>query len=152
QITGFTDNPRGAKIRYKLVQSHNWGAPVDGVSARVREDKIVWKRNETPSFRLDLRNQGHRDLITFQAQECGKLEVDAVWYEWTGPYDLKSSGFPPGREYEDIPITLTGGWKATQAWTDKTQSSPPPIPLNLRPGKHTIRFAPEVRDTAVKPK
>ena len=129
-----------------------WSKPVEGVSVRLRADKTRWTTNETPTFRLDVRNQGQREFYTVQSQESGRLEVDGVWYRWTGGFDLKSSWLPPGREYHDIPVSLGSKWEATQEWRDKTQAPPPRIPLKLLPGKHTIRFAPEIRDITVKPK
>ena len=47
--------------------------------------------------------------------------------------------------------SLGSKWEATPEWRDKTQAPPPQIPLKLLPGKHTIRFAPEIRDLTVKP-
>src|SRR5439155_12150223 len=129
-----------------------WGQPVKGVSVRLRADRTRWTSNETPTFKLDVRNQGQREFYPPQAQESGRLEVDRVLYGWTGLFDLKSSSLPPGREYHDIPVSLGSSWKATQEWRDKTQAPPPQIPLKLLRGKHTIRFAPEIRDITVKPK
>jgi hypothetical protein len=126
--------------------------PVEGVSARLRADKTKWTANETPTLKLDVRNQGQREFYTFQAQESGRLEVDGVWYDWTGGFDLHGSWLPPGREYLDIPLSLGSNWQATQEWRDKTQAPPPQLPLKLLPGKHAIRFAPEIRDLTVKPK
>jgi len=129
-----------------------WGEPVEGVSVRLRADKTSWANNERATFKLDVRNQGKHEFYTVQSQESGRLEVDGVWYDWTGGFDLKSSWLPPGREYHDIPVSLGINWKATQAWRDKTQAPPPQIPLKLLAGKHTIRFAPQIRDNTVKPK
>src|ERR1044071_7037253 len=129
-----------------------WGDPVEGVSVRLRAEKKQWATNETPTFKLDVRNQSHREFYTFQSQEPGRLEVDGVWYEWTGAIDLKASAIPPGREYKDIKVTLGLDWKATQEWRDKTQPRPPQISVKLLPGKHTIRFAPEIREIGVEPK
>jgi hypothetical protein len=129
-----------------------WGEPVEGVSVRLRADKTTWASNEMSTFKLEVRNQGKREFYTVQSQESGRLEVDGVWYDWTGGVDLKSSWLPPGREYHDIPVSLGINWKARQEWRDKTQAPPPQIPLKVLPGKHTIRFAPEIRDITVKPK
>lgn len=129
-----------------------WGQPAEGVSVRLRPDKTRWASNETITFRVDVRNQGQREFHTVQSQMAGRLEVDGVWYRWTGAFDLKTSWLPPGREYRDIPVSLGVLWMTTQGWRDKTQAPQPQIPLKLVPGKHTIRFAPEIRDIAVKPK
>jgi len=116
---------------------------------KVEQGDARWTTNETPTFKGDVRNQGQREFSTVQSQESGRLEVDGVWYGWTGGLDLKGSGLPPGREYHDISVGLGSNWKATQEWRDKTQAPPPQIPLKLFPGKHTIRFAPEIRDTTL---
>ena len=133
------------KVEVKLKETIAWGEPVEGVSVRLRADKTKWATNETPTFKLDVRNQGQREFYTRRAQESGRLEVDGVWYDWTGPIDLKgSSPLPPGLEYHDIPVSLESNWEATQEWRDKTQAPPPRIPLKLLSGKHTIRFAAEI--------
>lgn len=129
-----------------------WGEPFEGLYVRIRADKKRWATNETPTFNVDVSNQGHREFYTFRSQEPGRLEVDGVWYEWTGGIDLKASPIPPGREYQDIKVTLGLDWKATQEWRDKTQPRPPQIPVKLLPGKHTIRFAPQIREIGVEPK
>ena len=121
------------------------------MSTRLRADKKRWATNETPTFKFDVRNQGQRKFGTFQGQELGRLEVDGVWYSWTGPIDLKGSGLPLGREYYDIPVSLGSDWKTTQDWRDKTGAAPPRVPLKLLSGKHTIRFAAEIRDITAKP-
>lgn len=128
------------------------GKPAEGVSVRLRADKANWATNGTPTFRLDVRNQGQREFYTFLSQEAGRLQVDGTWYEWTGAIDLKGSPLPPQREYRDIAVSLGGNWTAKQEWRDKTKPPPPLIPLRLPPGKHTIRFATEIRDITVKPK
>jgi hypothetical protein len=129
-----------------------WGEPLEGVSVRLRADKTSWASNEMATFKLEVRNQGKREFYTVQSQESGRLEVDGVWYDWTGGFDLKSSWLPPGREYHDIPVSLGINWKARQEWRDKKEAPPPQIPLKLVTGKHTIRYAPEIRDITVKPK
>jgi len=48
-------------------------------------------------------------------------------------------------------VSLGSEWWATQEWRDKTQVPPPRIPLKLLSGKHTIRFAAEIRDITAKP-
>lgn len=157
---GVGPDPRGdQRIKTALTALHKlknaeaaWGDPVDGVSVRLRADKIGWAINETPALKLDVRNQGQQEFSIAQSQESGRLQVDGVWYGWTGGFDLKGSTFPPGREYDDILVTLGSNWMAPPEWRDKTQAPPPQIPLKLLPGKHTIRFAPEIRDLTVKPK
>ena len=142
----------GVALQMPLRAEDPWGEPVEGVSVRLRAYKTSWASNEMPTFKLDVRNQGTREFSTVQSQETGRLEVDGVWYDWTGGYELKSSWLNPGREYHDIYVSLEINWEATQEWRDKTQAPPPKIPLKLFPGKHTIRFAQEIRDSTVKSK
>src|SRR5438876_9874695 len=97
----------------QAVREAAWGEPVEGVSVRLRADKTKWATNETPTFKLDVRNQGQRELGTTLSQELGRLQVNGVWYSWTGPIDLKGSSLPPGREYYHIPVSLESNWEAT---------------------------------------
>jgi hypothetical protein len=79
-----------------------------------------------------VRNRGTRELHLWRHQALCELEFDGRWYEWTGQTEpLKSSWFPPGRDYFDTPFQLPGNW---QSKTDKK-------PLALTAGKHTIRVA-----------
>ena len=147
-----TVNGRGGDMKEQPDGPANGSQPVEGVSARLHADKARWASNEIATFRVDVRNQGQREFYTFQSQEAGFLQVDGVWYHWTGAFDLKGSALPPKREYRDIPVSLGANWTATQEWRDKTKAPPPQIPLQVPPGKHTIRFAPEIRDITMKPK
>jgi hypothetical protein len=129
-----------------------WGESVEGVSVRLHPGKTTWASHEVPTFRFDASNKGQREFYTFQSQESGRLEVDGIWYNWTGAFRLKGSAFPPGREYRDIPVSLARHWYAKQEWNDKSQAPPPQVPLRLTLGKHTVRYAPEIRGITVKPK
>jgi hypothetical protein len=149
---GAAFGPAIERAPASLADEAAWGEPVEGVSVRMRADKTRWTTNETATFKLDVRNRGQREFYAVQSQEGGRFEVDGVWYGWTGGFDRKSSALPSGREYHDIPVGLGSNWKATQEWRDKTPAPAPQIPLKLLPGKHTIRFAPEIRDITVKPK
>jgi hypothetical protein len=59
------------------------------------------------------------------------LELDGDWYEWVGSFSLKSSLFPTGRHYYDVPVTLG------EHWQSKTGKKSPPLTV----GKHTVRVA-----------
>lgn len=108
-----------------------WGEAVEGVQVRLRADKTQWKAGETPTFKADVRNQGTRDFSVAQAQQLCELEVDGQWCTWTGDISVKSSAFPPGREYKDIPICLDSHW----------QSKEKRKPVDLSVGRHTVRVA-----------
>lgn len=118
-----------------------WGPPAEGVQVRLRADRPAWEFSETPTLVADVRNQGARELHLFRHESLCELEFDGRWYDWAGRAgSLKSSWFPPGREYYDIPATLTGNW---QSKTDKK-------PLSLEIGKHTVRLAFVVRSPSAK--
>jgi hypothetical protein len=119
---------------------------VEGVSVRLHADRTRWSSNETPTFTFDLQNSGPRDFITFQLQEMGRVEVDGVWYEWTGAGVWTQSPFRPATSYQGMPVTLAGDWRPSQ---DRSLNTQPPTyrPLQLPPGKHAIRFAVTCRDS-----
>src|ERR1035441_10223081 len=125
-----------------------WGEPVEGVSLRLQAARARWSAGETPAFTLELQNQGQRDLVFYQLQELGRLEVDGAWYTWSrgGFLSFHDSPFPPGRRYEGFPVTLTPDWRPKQEPSTNT-IRPPRLPLRLLPGQHTIRFSITCRDS-----
>ena len=64
-----------------------------------------------------------------QAQQLCELELNGQKFHWGGDIDVKSSWFPPGREYYDIVVTLGKEWKLEDGQA-----------LKLLPGKHTLRI------------
>jgi hypothetical protein len=124
-----------------------WGPAVDGIQCRLRPDKLVWKAGEVPTFKVDVRNQGTQQKLTITlAQALHHLEVDGTLYHWVADGAGLLKPLLPGQRYDDIPFTLTDDWS-----TGPQPDSPPPgigsglviklQPLNLTPGKHTIRVA-----------
>ena len=108
-----------------------WGEAVEGVQCRLWADKFVWKHRETPIFKADVRNNGMRELFVARAQQLCELQFDGQWYWWTGEIAVKSSAFGPGRQYNDIPISLVENWRSKEGYK----------PLKLDAGKHTVRVA-----------
>ena len=125
-----------------------WGEPVEGVSLRLQAGRTRWSAGETPAFTLELQNQGQRDLVMYELQELGRLEVDGAWYTWGrgGFMAYRGSPFPPGRRYEGLPVMLTPDWLPKQEPSTNT-IRPPRLPLRLLPGQHTIRFSVTCRDS-----
>jgi predicted Ser/Thr protein kinase len=130
---------RGAN---NLTEEHavKWGDAHQGVQVRLQADKRTWETGQTPTFRADIRNQGKGTYTVAQAQQLCELELDGARYKWVGSYRVRSSYFPPGREYKDIPVALTENW-------GKVTSTPPQLDapalaenLKLAPGKHTLRL------------
>jgi beta-lactamase regulating signal transducer with metallopeptidase domain len=108
-----------------------WGAASEGVQCRLSADKAIWARDEMPTFKAEVRNQGKRDLSVARAQQLCEVEFDGVWYDWNGEVDLKSSSFGPNTHYKDITVSLLKSWRSKK--THKT--------FALTPGKHAIRIA-----------
>ena len=144
QILGFTDQPKGVKIRYKMVEQsagsttnptekateaeRPWGEAVEGVQVSLRPDKSVWKFGETPTFKAQVRNRGELELLIGRAGGCFAVEFDGRWYGWRFDLLITHSRFGPGQEYE-IAISLDENWVLGRER------------LALTPGKHTIRVA-----------
>ena len=83
-----------------------------------------------PGFRgRRARNLGTIDLRVAQAQQLCELELDGVEYHWAGVSRVKSSDFPPGRQYKGIPITLVDSWHSKMG----------DVPLKMSAGKHILR-------------
>ncbi len=123
-----------------------WGERVEGVSLRLEATRTRWGAGESPTFSLDVQNQGQRDFLTLQTPEfLGNLEVDGIRYRWCGSGSFAQSPLPPGRRYEGIPLILTPTWRPDQ---DKavTRQSRPILPLRFSAGQHTIRFSMTCRD------
>ena len=108
-----------------------WGPAKEGVQVRLRLEQKQWALDATPKLLADVKNDGKRELHIVQAQQLCEIEVDGRWFRWVGPIHLKSSWFPPGRQYNDIPVSLTRNWQTKAGDT----------PLALAEGRHTIRVA-----------
>jgi len=110
-------------------EQSTWGPAVEGVQVRLRAGQSKWIQGIVPRLAADVRNAGKRDLWVARAQQLCELEVDGRWYRWAGGMDVKGSGFLPGRQYDDIPVSLVSDWASDGK------------PLILGPGKHSIRVA-----------
>jgi len=107
-----------------------WGESVEGTQARLRVDKMQWQSGEIIPFHFDIRNHGKRELLVTQAQQPCEIEFDGKWYSWSGAYSLKASPLSPGKQHENIRVSLVEHWKS-----DDGDS----LPLTV--GKHSVRVA-----------
>jgi len=104
-----------------------WGKPVEGVQARLQVFRSgAYSPDTVLKLLADVRNEGQRDLTVARAQQLCELEIDGRRYRWAGDVHVKSSWFPPGRQYEGIWIHLSDQWKCDDE------------PLVLKPGKHSV--------------
>ncbi len=83
----------------------------DGLQCRLRASNSQWRLNEDPRLEIDMRNAGTRKWWIGLAQEKCELQLNGVWYQWSGGMDLPLSPFPPGDVQRAIPIYLGGSWR-----------------------------------------
>ncbi len=105
-----------------------WGEADEGLQCRLRPDKRVWQTGETPTFKIDMRNQGQR-MFAFppsHIQQICRIQFDGRWYYWPNPVMIDGSVWPlaPGIKFDDIPIALDVQFG-----------------INITPGRHIIRVA-----------
>jgi hypothetical protein len=105
-----------------------WGVAVEGLQCRVRPIKRVYGSAESPTFTIDLRNQGGR-IFAFRSGEqtpLSQYSVDGHWRRWpvSPPTDGKVRAFGPGVEIADMPAMLPQDARSL-----------------LTPGVHAVRLA-----------
>lgn len=108
-----------------------WGEAVEGLQCRLRSDKAVWSVGEVPTFRLDVRNHGKRDLVIHMAQDVCKVQFDGRWFNWSAPVSIPAGTWPAGRRYDDFEVRVS-----LDRWWQRDGQ-----PIALRPGRHTVRVA-----------
>ncbi|KKK80751.1 hypothetical protein LCGC14_2820360, partial [marine sediment metagenome] len=110
---------------------------------RARPEKLKWKVGEQPTFAVDIRNRGKRDLwlnpiagrVSLQCQ--GKLYTPrGSWFSRYSPNYVPAAA---GRQASDVPVPYRErhmgrqkGWR----WVSRDHK-----PLALGPGKHQVRMA-----------
>jgi hypothetical protein len=134
ELSALTQAIRGwvtSVLATAKADNEGWGDPEDGVQCRLRVEKTRGEAGQTPVLLADVRNRGVRELTVAQAQELCELGLNGEWYRWTGDVDVKSSPFPPGRQYDGIRIRPEPTWqRVTDRW-----------PLTLPPFRSTVRVA-----------
>lgn len=108
-----------------------WSAAEEGLQCRLKAVKADWKVGDVPTFRLNVRDQGKRDLQIHMAQAACKVEFDGAWFDWTGPVSILGGTWPAGRQYDDFEVRVT----LAEQWAIGKKS------IDLKPGKHKIRVA-----------
>jgi RNA polymerase sigma factor (sigma-70 family) len=128
--------PISQPVAIEVAKESAWGEAVDGVQARIRTPKVIWKAGEAPTFLLDLRNQGKRTPHAMRIPLVCEIEVDGTWCHYRGLYAIKSEDTPleSGKEIDNwVEVTQIDHWvwKPLEPGTD---------PFPLAPGKHTFRI------------
>mgnify|MGYP001050747038 CR=1 FL=1 len=103
-----------------------WGKPTEAVRCRLSVYKRKWKTTETPTFTLDLQNNGKRTFAFWpdQRNQLCNVQVDGKWYQWSPAelIDSKVWNFSPGSERNGIIIELRHQYH-----------------IDLKPGRHVVR-------------
>ncbi|MDH4238027.1 MAG: DUF1573 domain-containing protein, partial [Phycisphaerae bacterium] len=131
---GRNGKPRisSPEINVTIPDDSSWGEAVEGVQVRLRPVKDTWEAEEKPVFKADIRNRGGLELSVSTADEKCQLEVDGLWYGWSGPWgipNIERSLLGPGSQINDISISLAKKWVG------------PRKALTLTAGMHTVRVA-----------
>jgi RNA polymerase sigma factor (sigma-70 family) len=132
--------PISNPVEIEVGRESAWGEAVDGVQARLRTPRAVWKEGEAPAFSLDLRNHGKQTPHGLRIPFDCEIEMDGTWYLYGGSVNMKAADTPlePGKQIDDwVKVS------PDEKWMNK---SPGPVRgpkdhLLLPPGKHTLRIA-----------
>ena len=135
-----TSNPVEIEITDSAVASVEpiWlnGNPADGHGINLIEGHYAWTDEDvvglSVGFQISVAEKIPKpgDPVPFSPSP-NELEVDGVWYHWTGDSGLMSSAFPPVRLSSGcLPVSLTTNWQTRDG-----------VPLRLTPARHTVRVA-----------
>ncbi|MEN6578057.1 MAG: hypothetical protein ABFD90_17065 [Phycisphaerales bacterium] len=105
-----------------------WGVAAEGLQCRVRPIKRVYGSGESPTFTIDLRNQGGR-IFAFRSggqTPLSQYSIDGHWRRWptSPPTDGKVRALGPDVEVADMPVILPQDARSL-----------------LTPGVHVVRLA-----------
>jgi RNA polymerase sigma factor (sigma-70 family) len=126
----------------KSVQP-SWGEPDHGIQARLRPRQVRWKVGESPTFDLDLRNQGEKLAGVVRPAYFWEVEVDGTWYgRRMERAAVQETPLKPGEEFKDCEaLRLDGEWLRGVRGNDRFKPDKDGEALPLTPGKHRIRVA-----------
>ncbi|MHC4648134.1 MAG: HEAT repeat domain-containing protein, partial [Planctomycetota bacterium] len=117
----------------RKIEESAWGEAVDGVSVRLRAERIAWKAGGGAMFKIDLKSDRERQLPSGPAQHDFEVEVDGNWYTHDEKLDIRSFVDPSHvRERDGIHLFLGGQWH---------RGSGVGVVEDLKPGAHVVRVA-----------
>jgi uncharacterized protein (TIGR03067 family) len=133
-------------VREKEDAEPDWGEARDGLKARLRPDRRSWKADEVPTLQAEVRYDGkYADLrVSRDGAAHPLIEVDGKAYRPEravrgllplGPF----AALPPGGRHDGIPYRLDTAWVPFGLPTGEP-------PLQLAPGRHTVRVRLEVNN------
>jgi len=110
-----------------------WGQAAEGIRVRLRAERGKWAADETPKFKVDVRNDGSHRLLLTSAPDYWGVEVDGVWYRVTIPMlgGAKGMSFGPDKRWYNLELSLD------MALGSQNENGG----VELAPGRHTVRAA-----------
>ncbi|MHC4559344.1 MAG: HEAT repeat domain-containing protein [Planctomycetota bacterium] len=133
---GRNGKPRisSPEINVTIPDDSSWGESVEGLQVWLRTDKMVWRMGETPTFSLDLRNNGKKvfNYVRIMEAHC-RIEYDGQWYIWADPIMISAPTWPlrPGIQVNGaIKVKLVKSWGIKMGGKER---------LELTPGRHMVR-------------
>ncbi|MHC4362399.1 MAG: HEAT repeat domain-containing protein, partial [Planctomycetota bacterium] len=65
----------------RTIEESAWGEAVEGVQMRVRAERLVWRQDEIPLFKAQLRCINKDEGMVWEGfRERVEMEVDGQWY------------------------------------------------------------------------
>jgi beta-lactamase regulating signal transducer with metallopeptidase domain len=136
-IKTIADTPENRKAVAGIV-GKKATKPIEGIQLKLRADSAVWKQGETPTFKIDIHNDGPKAWALPAGQPLYEIEVDGRWHEWMGPIDMESPLVKPGKGLTDIPLHADGKFFQHM---ERVVDKPNMVPLSFPPGRHVVRVA-----------
>ncbi len=129
---------RRAAFAKVFATKYGFDPEITEVQLSLRADAESWNAGDTPTFKIDIHNNGPKTWTLPPSQPLYEIEVDGTWYQWIGPISVLSPLVKPGKGLTDIPL------KADGKFFQHIQQAPGDtklIPLKFPLGRHTIRVA-----------
>lgn len=123
----------GAESEAITTVHDGWGPEVEGLQCKVVADRQRWAADDDITFHVHAKEVHDSPLwLILSPQLGGRVELDGVSYHWHGPISWLG---PQRAKLQMMPGPLKLSLRQGYTWaTDQGQ------PLNLSPGKHTLRF------------
>jgi RNA polymerase sigma factor (sigma-70 family) len=136
------DAPTAAKEKSQTEveekKEDEWGAAVEGLQLRLHFAKTKWTANEVIPFALDVRNKGEQTWEVSDDLTFYEVSVSGVWY--ISAADACSFG-PPEKLKPEAEKNNWVSERLNHEWVRRGPNRKPGEPLDLKPGKYTIKVA-----------
>lgn len=129
--TRFYDTPEVA------AEAIEWGKADKGIQVSLSSVQAEWGEKETPALKLSVRNTTEKSVSFIPHIGVCRVEYDGTWYVWGSPvvWGGRAIVVEAGQTADsEIPLKLIRD--DAKAWIVEGGQ----VPLELKPGKHTIRI------------